>query len=167
MLPKGTIGLTDPEYYQKRLAQAYTKADEILPLLNLAYCAGIVDGEGSIFILRRKTKKGNDYFVPLLAVGMTDKSPLDILNTMLVGKIEPLARPEKTQKGTTRKPAWRFYSRGEGLIITLQRLLPYLILKKSQAELAIEFYSLPRWSRDKNVTARKSEICNKMKELNK
>ncbi len=130
------------------------------------YCAGLIDGEGSIFILRRKTKSGGTYFVPLLAVGMTNKSPLDVLDNTLIGKIETYA-PRKTTKGTTRKQVWKFICRGEALVNTLKLLSPYLILKRPQAEVVLEFYNLPRWSRDTAIKKAKEELYNKMVELNK
>jgi len=165
-LPKGTIGLTDPEYYQKRLAQAYTKADEILPLLNLAYCAGVVDGEGWIGIARKfyerhhvydrengcfhQVQERDVYYTPSLSVNMTSKLAIDILGACLYGSVDPTTKKDKrlTKSGKMRKEAFRFHSHSRKLVKTIDLLLPYLKVKKPQAELILEFYTLPKihWS---------------------
>lgn len=97
---------------------------------------------------------------------MTEELPIKALDSCLFGKIEPFTKPATTLKGAKRKPSWRFLSRGKELVFTLELLLPYLRLKKPQADLILEFYTLPRWSRNKEIITKKAEICSKVKELN-
>lgn len=176
-LPKGTIGITDPAYYQKRLEQAYPKADEILSMLDLAYCAGIVDGEGTLGIRTRKycTKNGNSlYFTPVMMVEMTNKATVEYVASILGCHVNPPRQDKRlTKNGKIRKLSWRFICSSQKLAKNIGLLLPYLVTKKPQAELILEFYTLPKlhhsYDKDYKTSIRNKQfkIYEKIKELNK
>ena len=87
-----------------------------------AWLAGIIDGEGSIYI-RRSRKKETDNFTYALSVrvGMTHKRKKKIfLWTLDTRKAEKV----------------------------LKEVYPYLVTKKEQATLALAFCSIPKYSRD-------------------
>uniref|UniRef100_A0A6M3KYT8 Homing endonuclease n=1 Tax=viral metagenome TaxID=1070528 RepID=A0A6M3KYT8_9ZZZZ len=176
-LPKGTVGITDPIYYQRRLEQSYPKADEILPMLALVYCAGIVDGEGTLGIRTRKyaTKNATSlYFTPVMMVEMTSKTTVEYVANVLDCHVNPPRQDKRlTKNGKVRKPSWRFICSSQKLAKNIKLLLPYLITKRPQAELILEFYTLPKlhhsYDEDYKVSIREKQlkIYEKIKELNR
>lgn len=110
-----------------------------------AYLAGLIDGEGSFVIQkqavekiakssRSKTVKYLGYF----SIGMVDKEPLDLIrDTIGCGKVYE-------ERVFDRRSVWRIRFAGRlKLIPFIQELLPYLIVKKPQAELMLDF--LTKW----------------------
>lgn len=106
-----------------------------LPVTEMAYLAGIVDGEGSIGIARhRVTKHNRTYFRPHLTISNTNEDLLEWLqarhfrgNLVMNTKHRPYF-----------KIAWGGFSVAE----VLKALLPYLVIKRRHAELLIEFCKL-------------------------
>jgi len=105
----------------------------------LAYIAGIIDGEGSIWVAVYKRK-----FTPLHAigvtVGMTDPQAVDLLQQVYPGSYN--VRTIKSGKTMyrwciTAKKARRF----------LEDIYEYLRVKKEQARLAIELESRKSFTR--------------------
>lgn len=111
----------------------------------LAYIAGIVDGEGSIMVMRQaseafmqqRAKSGcfHPHYHPCVRIGMQNRSALDlIVKTFGFGKVYQ----EKPKPG--QRPIFRFMIRSrDDVMIFLRSILPYLLVKKEQALLAIQF----------------------------
>lgn len=111
----------------------------------LAYIAGIVDGEGSIMIMRmaskafmeQRAKRGSalPHYHPCVRIGMQIRAPLDlIVKTFGFGKVYQ----EKPKPG--QRPMFRFMIRSRDDVMNfLKPILPYLLVKKEQATLAIQF----------------------------
>ena len=98
----------------------------------LAYIAGIVDGEGSIAISRARRGGHTTYFVSV-SVSNTVHWLLEWLKFNFGGCIVQLKKPPQ------QKEAWEWkLSRGPGMRF-VKAILPYLLLKKAQADLAIKF----------------------------
>src|SRR5690242_18139412 len=98
-----------------------------------AYLAGIIDGEGSITILHRNSHKGNP--VPRtmrLQVYNTNKEIIDWLLSKFGGM------SYKSNRGKN-KPVMEWYVSANNASDILKLALNYLIIKKNQAVLAIEF----------------------------
>lgn len=111
----------------------------------LAYIAGIVDGEGSIMIMRQasksfmkqRAKSGcfHPHFHPCIRVGMCEKVALDfIVETTKIGHVH-------TEKAYHhRRPMFRWMARSRlDCLQFLKLIMPYLKVKKKQAELCIKF----------------------------
>jgi LAGLIDADG DNA endonuclease family protein len=101
--------------------------------LSLAYIAGFFDGEGHISVQPRKG----------LQVVFTN-TRLDLLTDIQsflggVGKLTPKWRSERD--GAT-KPCWYLRIWGWQAEGVLRQLLPYLYIKKEEAELGLEFMTL-------------------------
>ena len=100
--------------------------------LELAWVAGFIDGEGFVG-MHRCTHEGNkrDYFQLLLDVAQARPEPIERLQQYFGGKV------------TFRRNAgngayyWRLY--GDRAARTLQQLLPYLLVKRQQTILGLEF----------------------------
>ena len=105
--------------------------------LLLAYLAGIIDGEGSVMIKRHRvdSKRG---FRFELAVSVTNTALwlLELLKLNFGGRID-----RQKQKKPIHKPCWIWRIDGPSAESCLKALLPFLQLKKAQAELALEFHS--------------------------
>lgn len=97
-----------------------------------AYFAGFFDGEGFISF-----KKNNGYDSVTIGVGNTDKKLLDIMQKRYGGSVYVLggsSRPEH------HAPMWQWQlNRKESIEKFLLKLLPYLIVKRDKAKVALEF----------------------------
>lgn len=97
----------------------------------LAYIAGFVDGEGCIR-LKKSNKSGNSFYVTL-QVTNSDPRPLNKIKEVFGGKVF------FQEKKATGKVIWQYYSTTSEATDTLRVLVGFLVSKKSQAELAIQF----------------------------
>jgi hypothetical protein len=115
--------------------------------LQLAYAAGIIDGEGSISLTwnsSRLTKDGSrPSTAPMLYLQManTHRGVIDwFVRTFGVGTVIVAYRPKRPNHRTAY--GWRVRNRGACAV--LEMLLPYLIIKRPQAELGIRAQKLAR-----------------------
>ena len=103
---------------------------------DLAYVAGIVDGEGCITIAHKwEYKRGTESYSLLISLHSTDEWLCQFLRNAFggyVGLDQRKARPHHL-------PAWRWQVTGKYAYELLRVILPYLHLKRPQAELAIKF----------------------------
>ncbi|MCI0562416.1 MAG: LAGLIDADG family homing endonuclease [Nitrososphaera sp.] len=101
--------------------------------IDLAYCAGLIDGEGCITFLktahmpRRDGIRGTQY-TARLHVGMREEAALLKLRDVLGGRIN-IAKDGK---------AFMYRWFAVDVSDTLRKLIPYLVVKKSQALIALE-----------------------------
>lgn len=110
--------------------------------LTLAYLAGIIDGEGSIMIVRAKHEafmkqydRNYPYYLPCVRVGMIDKEPIQLIcDVMNMGEVEN----EVSYQNKRPMFRWRVTNR-EQCAEVINRLLPYLRVKKPQALLMLDF----------------------------
>ena len=99
---------------------------------DLLYLAGIVDGEGCVSVTYG-TKSGHERI--RLTVSNSDRHLIDWLTSRIGGSVS------KNKTKRNRKPAyhWEIYANKAFIVLTL--LLPYLKLKKRQAELCLQFHT--------------------------
>jgi len=102
-----------------------------------SYAAGIIDGEGSIGV-SRKSKINGSYYNYLLVVQVTMRSPAipGWLATNFGGHV---GRYEQSKRafGKGYMSKWAIF--GDEAKGFIEQILPYLIEKKNQAELALQF----------------------------
>jgi hypothetical protein len=100
-----------------------------------AYLAGIFDGEGCVTICMMGGKARRQPMHALnCIVAMTCREIPYLLQDRFGGNV--LA--EKV-RGANRQPSWRWRTHGWHAVDFLRDVLPYLRVKRKQAELAIEF----------------------------
>lgn len=133
---------------------------------NLAYLAGIIDGEGSIGFehLAPRAKRPKSYYVCRLTVINTNKDIIDRLKQTFKGTSD-IRKPIKN-----RKVCYRWYVLGNDLEIAIKSLLPYLCIKRKQAELVLEYRQTVRangWLITDEVAEARKQLWLKCKELNK
>lgn len=116
---------------------------EINPLTNeqKAYIAGIIDGEGSIFI--RKSNQDNYYST--VSVTNTSLALFDWLieTTGFKGYLKKNKETSPERRRTRRQSwTWRLSSARETVQL-LEAIRVHLVIKQDQADKAIEFHHLP------------------------
>jgi len=110
----------------------------VISKTDLAYTAGIIDGEGCISIVPRKLD-GKVYHSLFVAVTCTDTVIVPWLKATFGGNTHQVKERRKNHRdmlqwGISTQEAEDF----------LRRILPWLRLKKPQAELALYFRTLKR-----------------------
>lgn len=107
-------------------------------IAQLAYLAGIIDGEGSIYIgnFSSNIKTGTPHYQTNFEVSNTDKGLIDWLINNFGGRRYEYT-PAQTPKNS-RKKVYRWMCSGEMITHIGPLLLPYLVIKKRQCEIMIE-----------------------------
>jgi hypothetical protein len=101
----------------------------------LAYCAGLIDGEGSIYIKKETYQsKTNPKYRIVFKITMTEEPLIDLLSKTFNGTYHLT-----TGNHLSRKSLYSMHLGDRKAIKAITSLLPYLMLKKKQAELALEF----------------------------
>ena len=102
-----------------------------------AYIAGIVDGEGCITIIKRNVKRKNGVFCfyqCLVIVTNANKKMLDFITKLYGGWISTNHKLKGNQK-----ISYNWVCAGDNMRKLLNDILPYLIIKKEQAKLILQF----------------------------
>lgn len=114
--------------------------DKILLLsdVDCAYIAGLIDGEGSLYISavgpnRRKT------VYPVVVVAMTEKPVIEWLKEVCDSGNIQLHNQTNLRKYPYMKPQYRFNLFGKRAQLLCKRIHPYLKVKKEQAEIIMSF----------------------------
>ena len=104
----------------------------------LAYLGGIIDGEGTIAITKKKiAKRGyNPSYVLRVSIAGSDKQLSKWLKENFGGKIYAL----NMQNGFNKKKMFQWILNSNNGYKLLKKVKDYLLIKKEQADLAIEFY---------------------------
>jgi hypothetical protein len=135
----------------------------VLSPVELAYAAGILDGEGCICVRQHSRLKSTKVEV---TVGMCNTVIPDWLLSIF-----PTGRryTKRRQVSKNWKPCELFMACNLQAVPILTQLLPYLKLKKRQAELALELNALKREGRGRHKAnyPRELEIHNEVRALNK
>lgn len=98
--------------------------------MNIAYVAGFLDGEGCIYI--------NDSTLYVITA-QCNKEVLDKCKESFGGGVYEHISEQKRQKTNWRRSwQWRVWNKGAADL--LEACLPYLIVKKEEAELALKFW---------------------------
>lgn len=106
--------------------------------LQYAFLAGIIEGEGCIYIGSHSSNKetGARYFTTAIQVTNTDKNLIDYLHNTFGGLQAPYTAAQTPK--IKRKPVFVWKVTGEELTHICKRVLPYMIAKKNQIEVMLE-----------------------------
>lgn len=104
---------------------------------DIAYLAGIIDGEGSIYIGNFSCNPITKlpYYQTNIQVTNTDKNLIDWLQQIFGGLVNK--RTKQQMPKNSRKQAYTWTISGERLTHLCELILPYLICKRRQAEIMI------------------------------
>lgn len=129
----------------KQRRKYYKRSEDYIPTIynptDLAYMAGIVDGEGCFYIGLIPKKSGDGYatehYRGLLKIDNTEHILIDWLNKIFSGTNSAATRFTSTQKFTREVFSW--IATGDRLLDLCEQILPYLTIKKKQCEIMIKF----------------------------
>jgi hypothetical protein len=100
----------------------------------LAYFAGLIDGEGSIFICKAILDSGMPSHNLEVTITNTNRKIIDWLLDNLGG-----TERNSGKRGTADKSQWAWVVRHHKARPYLEAMLPYLVAKRDQAIIALEF----------------------------
>lgn len=128
----------------------------------IAYLAGFFDGEGCVSILRfAEKRRAATYFAYRLQVriGNTNLEVLEWIQSKFGGTIYDQVRSVPGN----RKPFWAWHTSGHKAKTFLEMIEPFVIVKRRQIQVALQFLSL---GRHQHVPAARAALCGQMAELN-
>jgi len=136
------------------------------------YLAGILDGEGTLRICKMKPNPKfhvkDTRYTTYISVGMVDKEPIDLLAKHLGGSVRIERAPSDG-----RRPIYRWVVSGRRCVFrALCLVLPYLRVKRPQAEILLDFILnyVDRRNQSEEVKQRellrREELYHKMRKLN-
>jgi len=134
----------------------------------LAYWGGFFDGEGSISIYRYQNK--SPYHVsPTYSVQMSlsqvNKQIVDLFSQRFKG-----TRAIRKHRIPNARTQYYWSARGRRAIAVIKELLPFLRLKRSQADLALEFHTRKGANPSRHLTEQelrlREEYYQRMHQLN-
>lgn len=145
----------------------------------LAYIAGLFDGEGHVGLNRHycaKGRTGAGRIRVICQIANTDKSMIDFVQTRFPSRTYAYFN----HRNSKRKNYWNWMVVGENAVLFLRAILPFLITKKERALLAIQFHEQkqdlrrffnvhtePELSMKREEVERREVLFQKMKELNR
>lgn len=97
-----------------------------------AYLAGMIDGDGYITI-QRSTRGGKDYFGAQVGIAGTRRDPHDLAASLFGGKVS-CYQPANPKH----RPQFQWQRMGKAAVPVIEGVLPYLLIKKEHALLALE-----------------------------
>jgi hypothetical protein len=105
---------------------------------DLAYLAGLIDGEGMVTIAKVRPAphvvNGNPRYFAKVEIQMSDREPIEH-----VARLYDRHIMVKKPSANMRKPAYRISWQAKIAADLLEQILPYLVLKRAQALATIEF----------------------------
>lgn len=139
----------------------------------IIYIAGLFDGEGSFYITIQYYEERGMKLKPVINIGMTDENTIStVFNWLKEAGFHPKFRKTKYKGRDKRgydRTKWKPFYRvrlfwNQEIKYLLKALLPWLITKKSVAELGIEYLEQREWGNP--YTDSDFEIALKIKHLN-
>lgn len=129
----------------KQRRKYYKRSKDYVPTnyrpIDLAYMAGIIDGEGCFWIGLIPKKSGDGYatshYRGLLKIDNTDISLIDWIDTVFSGTCS--ARTRCTSSRKFERPVFTWNATGDRLLDMCEQILPYLVIKKQHCENMIKF----------------------------
>jgi hypothetical protein len=117
--------------------------------LDIAYIAGLFDGEGSVTCKKYKEKKKSgtyDCWRISMEISMTDRNVIELVHeTLMVGTV----KSKKVPKGM--RPQWRWRCTFRDCLQVCKKLWPYATVKLAAIEKVIDHYEPMIQDLDDNV----------------
>lgn len=150
----------------------YVKRRQYASLEDRIYTAGLVDGEGCICI--SKLKKSPRGLSPYHHLQFSLENTDPFITYWLQERFGGSVRLDKTKASQNHKPTYRWALKKVETLQFLRQLLPYLLIKRPQAELALQFYQQCDVRRrghkrrlEEDEILKREEFYTHMKELNR
>lgn len=149
-----------------------------LTITQKAYIAGLIDGEGSIGLVKHKEKKcpRGWYYDPYVSISNTSEKLMKYIKEVTGIGFYRKKQFKNFNKKWKVPLEWRVCARKE-IINLLEQVLPYLIIKKKHAILLLEYLKIREQQERERIAfmkeqqikynERQDKIYEKLKELNK
>jgi hypothetical protein len=127
-----------------------------------AYLAGIIDGEGSIYVAAV-----DKYQQPRISITNTDRRLLLWVQHITGGG--SINFRDYAHRNGHWKPCWNWRAAANQMTRILQMVRPYLIIKGEQADLALEFIRLGIYNGESlpfNISRKREYLTHKIRALN-
>jgi len=151
------IGLTlDYDRWYKRNWKAFQTL--LLNDVEKGYLAGIVDGEGTIRITKAQDKRNNKtyvYYAPIISITNTDPKLMSYIRELV--KVGHFYAEKRTKPQHRQKMVYSIASI-EGVKQILDQIKDFLIVKKRNAMLVLEFIEIKKHKTETGVTPRELEL---------
>lgn len=132
-----------------------------MTLTDLAYLAGLIDGEGTISCSVLENKKGFLALHKQLSIFNTNIVLISWITSRFGGKVHSRIRSSKWKEEHQVK-----WSATEAAVI-LEAVLPFLVIKKEQAELFIALHKTKANTVSQETHEYRQRLCDRIQELNK
>ena len=140
----------------------------IVFMINHAYTAGLIDGEGYVSVIPSYHKNNRVYYVPCIKVASVTKCLVDYLHDNYGGHIT-----YRVHKRANQRPSYSWELKNmDNVSSFIDKIYDFLLVKKRQSELVKECCSLTRYNNPKSekydplVFKRKEEIHKELLVLN-
>lgn len=134
---------------------------DALSEIDCAYMAGLIDGEGSIYVMKHKEKT----FYPAIALMMTNRDAVAWFASKIGVAVADVPR---TPEGW--RPQFSARIHGKRAVALCHLLLPYLKVKHRQAQLLLDFPCEDRRGRGRKllpeIAARRASLRELVNKLN-
>lgn len=131
-----------------------------MPIEEIAYLAGIFDGEGYVGISHNGIKAKYKQYTLKLAITNTN---LDLINWLMHRFDFYLLKRKKYVNTFNRKQVYQCLIQGNKVIDMLNLIYPYLIIKKNKAALILKEWP----EKGSRSNEKRTEIYNRIKQLTK
>lgn len=140
----------------------------------IVWAAGFFDGEGSVFVEISKNKNTRRRVRNLLTASVTQTSTpcLNLFKQCFGGNITPITKSRRKHMNNSVCFVWRV--RSKDAIAFLEAIAPYVVVKKEQVELALQYpltsadgrkYAGPYNPLPDEVHNRRMEIGQKLRDI--
>ena len=140
----------------------------------IVWAAGFFDGEGSVFVEISKNKNTRRRVRNLLTASVTQTSTpcLNLFKQCFGGNITPITKSRRSHMNNSVCFVWRV--RSKDAIAFLEVIAPYVVVKKEQVELALQYpltsadgrkYAGPYNPLPDEVHNRRMEIGQKLRDI--
>lgn len=146
----------------------YTQNKQLKPLSDVqaAYLAGIIDGEGCITITKQSNAKAGRLgycYRPVVHVANTHSGVL-----VLLQKQTGLGRARKFDDARpNRKERWQWMIWSQQAAQIIRRVLPYLIIKRRQAETFLKFVDFVKTCKSPSRRGLSDKVWNRQNSMYK
>lgn len=123
-----------------------------LPDTDIAYLAGFLDGEASITIVMLNAK--NFYVMPRLSVSNTDLAVLQWIHQAFPGGRLYTFRKQTNIRNVNARPIHRIDWTTGAIEAILRQVLPYLRVKRRQAEMVLQLLAFRKAERQTRLVCR-------------
>jgi hypothetical protein len=138
--------------------------------LDYAWAAGVIDGEGCVFIARKKAKRSNGTISDTFSVGVKVTMGHEPTILRLRAMFGSGSKHTVVQVGWN--PAYTWLAQAKIAQSVLLKIRPYSITKAAEIKVAFEFLDLPGWfggnyrgPKSAEYLAKEIELWDKMRRL--